>query len=162
MRLFFTGLAFWCVVVLLTAAATGIGSTRFASVARQTHILAGLFAAIFTCLVHSIVFAHLLGSGRSIKDAVANNGLDPSLERRTRKFKARAFPFALFAALAAVAAALIGGAAYRGSVETLSHGVVAAGALLMSLLAFPFEIRVMADNTRLIKEIRSEIERRAT
>ncbi len=153
MRLFYTGLAFWCAAALLAAAAIGIGARRFEATSTQVHILVGLFASIFACLTHSVVFAHLIGSGITVKDAVSSHGLDPQIVRRTKKFKGRSFPFALFAALAAVAAALAGGAAYRAPDPGVTHAIVAAVAIVLSLVAFPIEVKVLHENTKLLREV---------
>src|SRR5437773_1347973 len=70
------------------------------------HFLVGLSAALFTLLVHCIIFTYFLGTGRWVKEvALAYQLPDESLPRLTRELKRRTFPPALFAMLFAIGTA---------------------------------------------------------
>src|SRR5438094_4108436 len=111
----YTGLAAWNLLFLGTAFA--LGFLRGGAVEPRMHLLAGLFAAIFCCLVHAIVFAHFIGSGKWIKRGVEAANLDRAMVQRTKRFKAKVFPFALLSMLLAVATAVLGGGADQGAVS---------------------------------------------
>src|SRR5262245_21432791 len=65
----------------------------------QRHELLGLVASVLLLVVQSAVFVYFLGTGKAIKVAVEQRGLDPDLARQTRKMKGKTFPFATFAAV---------------------------------------------------------------
>jgi heme/copper-type cytochrome/quinol oxidase subunit 4 len=147
----YTGLAAWNLAILIAAAA--LGWMRGGVVEPRVHLLAGLFAAIFCCLVHAIVFAHFIGSGKWIKRGVDAAGLDAALVKRTKRFKAKTFPFALFSMLTVVATAVLGGGADSGAVSPGVHLGFAISTLVLNLLATFFERSAILENGRIIERV---------
>src|SRR5579871_5687845 len=92
--------------------------------ARDWHIRAGLFAAMFLVFVHSLVFIHLLGTGLGAKRAIEEHGLPEDAKADLYRFKMRAFPPAMASMLAVIATAVLGGAALTGGSGT-AHLVLA-------------------------------------
>lgn len=147
------GLAAWNLLFLVTAFV--LGFLRGGTVEPRIHLLSGLFAAIFCCLVHAIVFAHFIGSGKWIKKGVLAAGL-PDAEaviKRTKRFKGKTFPFALFSMLFAVATAVIGGGADMKSVSPVAHLVLAILTMAMNVLALYFERSAILENGRIIQRV---------
>jgi hypothetical protein len=145
------GLAAWNLLVL--ASAFVLGFLRGHAVEPRVHLLAGLFAAIFCCLVHAIVFAHFIGSGKWIKKGVDAAGMDEALVKRTKRFKAKVFPFALFSMLFAVATAVLGGGADSGAVSPTVHLVLAVLTVVLNVLAAVFERSAILENGAIIERV---------
>jgi hypothetical protein len=145
------GLSLWNVLFLaavLIAAWAG-------AVPRPTHMLVGLFVVSFALLAHSLVFLHFLGTGASIKKAVAEHGLDIEYARRTRTYKLKTFPLALTAMLWTVAAGGVGGgiAVNAGEAWAILHRVLGPTALLVNIAAHWNELRWVGENSAMIEEI---------
>ncbi len=147
----YTGLAVWNLAILSTAFT--LGWMRGGAVEPRTHLLAGLFAAIFCCLVHAIVFAHLIGSGKWIRKGVEAAGLDSAIVARTRRFKGKTFPFALFSMLFAVATAILGGGADAGSVAPAVHAGFAIATLAVNAVATWIERSTILENGAIIARV---------
>jgi hypothetical protein len=149
----YTGLAAWNLLFLALAAA--LGFLRGGVVEPRIHLLAGLYAAMFCCLVHAIVFAHFIGSGKWIKKGAAAAAM-PDLEHivgRTRKLKGKTFPFALFSMLLVVATAVLGGGADQGAVAPAVHLVLALLTLALNVVGTVFERSAMRENSALIDRV---------
>jgi len=159
----YTGLAIWNLLFL--SSAFTLGFLRGHAVEPRVHLLTGLFAAIFCCLVHAIVFAHFIGSGKWIKrGAVAAAMPDEAhIVKRTKRMKGKTFPFALFSMLFAVACAVLGGAADQGAVSPVVHLVLACLTLSVNLVATVMERSAIRENSNLITRVsdanRERIER---
>jgi hypothetical protein len=149
----YTGLAAWNLLFL--ANAFTLGCLRGHVVEPRIHLLSGLFAAIFCCLVHAIVFAHFIGSGKWIKKGAYAAELPDAeaIVKRTKRFKGKTFPFALFSMLFAVATAVLGGGADQKSVSPVVHLVLAILTLAMNVLALFFERSAILENGRIIARV---------
>jgi hypothetical protein len=128
------------------------------------HQAMGVLTGIYTCLVHSIVMMHFMGSGKGIKEAVETHALpdDPETgySRRTRKFKARTSPVATFGSLFIIIAVWLGGwmDTSRGNVTAWQwHRWFTWFAVAYNLYAFRVEYRAIAENTAMIREIDAQI-----
>jgi hypothetical protein len=147
----YSGLAGWNLAFLVGAAVTGF--LRGGAVAPRAHALTGLFAAIFCCLVHAVVFAHFIGSGRWIKDGVRAAGLEDAIVARTKRLKGKTFPFALFSMLFAGATAVLGGAADQGAVSSGVHLGLGVATLALNAVAFVLERSAILENSGLIDRV---------
>jgi hypothetical protein len=154
----FLGLVFWNIVLFGVTIWMGVTHRS----AGWEHQGVGVLTGIYTCLVHSIVFIHFIGSGKGIKEAVQVHDLadDPQTGyvRRTRKFKARAFPFAFFSCIFILVAVWLGAAKDVGMLKGLTHAYFSYLALAFNLFAFWREYTVIRENTAMIREIDAKIE----
>ncbi len=150
-----------CVAALATTAAAFVGgagisdasdAARAAAVDR--HRLLGLSASVLLLVVQCAVFVYFLGTGKAVKVAVEQRGLDPELARRTRRLKGKTFPFATFSALAVVL-----GAVLSGSAEPATHATAMGVAVALTLVAVPFEIRSIQENSKLMDRTGDALER---
>lgn len=121
------------------------------------HVRVGLFAAIFVCFVHSVVFIGLLGAGLGIKRAIDEHGLREETKGELYRIKMRAFPPSMLCALATIVTAVLGGAALTGS-GPLAHSAAAGAALVLNLVTFPIVVRQLGENERVLRATEAEIE----
>jgi hypothetical protein len=154
------GLATWNLLFLV--AATVLGFLRRGAVEPRVHLLTGLFAAIFCCLVHAIVFAHFIGSGKWIKAGAFTAQLPDAdaIVKRTKRFKGKTFPFALFSMLFVIATAVLGGGAdprsagaSGGTVPSGVHLGFALATLALNVVALFMERSAILENGRIIARV---------
>ncbi len=151
MRIIFLGLAIWNTIFFAATIGLGVAHNRLA------HFTAGLITAIFTCLTHSLVMIHFMGTGKGIKEAVEGFSLpnDPraGYVRRTRQFKARTSGLATLAPILIMITTWLGaGHATRGWPLSL-HQWFAFFSVAFNLYAFVIEYRVIRENTTMMREI---------
>jgi cytochrome bd-type quinol oxidase subunit 2 len=120
------------------------------------HLRAGLFVAIFVCFVHSLIFIHLLGTGLGIKRAIDEHKLREESKADLYKFKMRAFPPAFASMVATIATAVLGGNALTGGSAT-AHLVLAAIALVVNVLTFPYVVKQLGENERVLRDVEKEL-----
>jgi hypothetical protein len=144
-----------------TDAPTGyepLGATWF-----SIHMIVGMAAALLTLLVHCLIFTYFLGTGRWVKEVARAYALpDAELPKRTREFKRRVFPPALFAMLSAIAAVASGAGAQTSltSLWSLSHPVLAVLVLIVNGYAYVVEYRIVAANSAVMDQVMAEVEKR--
>jgi len=159
MNLIFLGLIIWNTLLFVATVVVGMVGWRV------WHFSLGVFTGIFTCFTHSLVFIQLIGSGKGIKEAVEAYSLPDDPEtgyiRRTKKFKGRAFPYAMFVPMITIVAVWLG--AWHDTnkfaapewlpVSHQWHMWIAWIAVGSNLHAFWKEYQVIAENTAMIREI---------
>src|SRR5438093_1561614 len=96
------------VLALLTSALISIicfistfvmGFTMAARTGLSQHVLLGLFTTFLVTLTQSMTMFYFIGTGRQVKDLVAALPQGSDLVQRTKVFKAKVFPPALWAML---------------------------------------------------------------
>lgn len=156
MPLLLTLLATGSLVAFFVALASGAMGAAFLP-GLPNHLTLGILAALMACTVHCAVFTYFLGTGLSIKEAVAVHQLDPALIEETKTMKKRAFPWVFNAIFAVMAAVLAGGFAMSGRVPAWLHGLLAAGAAAFSIYAFYKEFAVIRDNVTLLNTLKKHL-----
>jgi hypothetical protein len=127
------------------------------------HMVVGMIAALFTLLVHCLIFTYFLGTGRWVKEVARAYQLpDADLPLKTREFKRKVFPPALFAMLSTIAAVATGGGAQTSltSFWSLSHPVLTTLALFINGWAYIIEFRIIAANSVVMEQVMAEVEKR--
>ena len=118
------------------------------------HFLLGLSAAMFTLLVHCLIFTYFLGTGRWVKEVkLAYDLPDAPLPRLTRDLKRRVFPPALFAMLVAIATGAAGAAAQVEVSPWQLHAALGTLTLLVNLWAFRIEYRCLQTNVGVLENV---------
>jgi len=159
MNVIFLGVIFWNILLFIATVIAGIGGWKV------WHFTLGVCTGIFTCLTHSLVFIQLIGSGKGIKEAVSAYSLpdDPKTGyvQRTKQFKSRAFPYAMFVPMITIAAAWLG--AWHDTNRFAAPGWLSAShqwhmgtawlAVISNLYAFWKEYQVIAENSVMLREI---------
>src|SRR5438128_8186819 len=106
------------VLALLTSALISIicfistfvmGFTMAARTGLSQHVLLGLFTTFLVTLTQSMTMFYFIGTGKQVKDLVAGLPHGGDLVQRTRVFKTKVFPPALWAMLFTMATMIIGG-----------------------------------------------------
>jgi hypothetical protein len=126
----------------------------------SVHFLVGLLTALFTLLVHCLIFTYFLGTGRWVKEVGLAYGLpDQLLPRQTRELKRRVFPPALAAMLVTIAAAAAGQGAQMMVWPWWVHASLGVATLLVNAWAYRIEYRCLAENGWVLEEVMRQVDR---
>ena len=87
------------------------------------HVLVGLASSLLILFSHCWIMFYLIGTGKAIKDAVKDGGLDPAFAEETKRFKNASYP-SMMLAMGLVMATFILGGAVGNVVDRLLHGYV--------------------------------------
>ena len=118
------------VLALLTASLLSIvcfiatvfrGFTMAPAASISQHILWGFFTTFLVTLSQSMTMFYFIGTGKHVKDLVANQPGGNEFIRRTKVFKMKVFPPALWAMLFTMAAMIVGGGVHTRSVPAWAH-----------------------------------------
>jgi hypothetical protein len=152
---YFAGLAALVIPALLWAAWTGFAGGG------ERHVSAGLLAAIFAVLAHTLVILFVLVTGRVLKEAMATRPFPRAFLLELNEFFARkkAYPAALLGASATAAAAVLG-YAHRGfGTPTWIHWSAGCAAIGVNLWAIAHEVRALQENRSLVDRAALELDR---
>ena len=119
------------------------------------HVLLGLFTTFLVTLTQSMTMFYFIGTGKQVKDLVAALPSGPQFVQRTKIFKARVFPPALWAMLFTMATMIIGGGVHTRAAWTppILHALLAAVSLYYNIVAFWKEAKYMIENNMLMEEL---------
>ena len=119
------------------------------------HVLFGLFTTFLVTLTQSMTMFYFIGTGKQVKDLVAALPSGPQFVQRTKVFKARVFPPALWAMLFTMATMIIGGGVHTRAAWTppILHALLAAISLYYNIAAFWKEAKYMIENNMLMEEL---------
>ena len=119
------------------------------------HVLFGLFTTFLVTLTQSMTMFYFIGTGKQVKDLVTALPTGPQLVQRTKVFKAKVFPPALWAMLFTMATFIIGGGVHSHVAWTppLLHGALAFLSLYFNIVAFWKEAKYMIENNILMEEV---------
>jgi energy-converting hydrogenase Eha subunit A len=153
MRGLYSGLALWNLLVLGVTAVLGALAGEGGPVSPEVHRVLGLFAAVFCCLVHSILITHFIGSMKWIQQTGPTAGIDDTKPLRTAWIRGRTFPTLVAAMLVTVAAAAAGGQAADGLAGMLLHAGLALAVFPLNVLALVWGRASVAENTRRLRDV---------
>src|SRR4030095_3384940 len=85
------------------------------------HVLVGLASSLLLLFSHCWIMFYLIGTGKAIKDAVRDNGLDPAFAEETKRFKNASYPSMMLAMVLVMATCVLGGGVATGSLPALGH-----------------------------------------
>jgi len=122
------------------------------------HFYCGLIAAISALITHCWVFFYFIGTGEGIREGVLAHTLDTQHIKRTKKFKAKVFPFALFSMIFIITADILGGALRFQKVSEYWHIGFVYFAILFNFFTFYQEFKIIRQNQKLMDELNQEIE----
>jgi hypothetical protein len=119
------------------------------------HVLFGFFTTFLVTLTQSMTMFYFIGTGKQVKDLVASLPAGPQLVQRTKIFKAKVFPPAMWAMLFTMTTMIIGGGVHTRVSWTppLLHTLLAAVSLYYNILAFFKEAKYMIENNMLMEEV---------
>jgi hypothetical protein len=121
------------------------------------HLLLGLVACLLLLFSHSWVMFYLIGTGKAIKDAVAEHQLEGELAERTKGFKNRTYPWLMAAMGLAIATFVLGGGYVAGAVPSWMHEVLFYLTLAVQVWTLVLEGQVLLQNERLMNDINQRL-----
>ena len=119
------------------------------------HVLFGFFTTFLVTLTQSMTMFYFIGTGKQIKELVGGLPAGPGLVQRTKVFKAKVFPPALWAMLFTMATMIVGGGVHTRVAWTppLLHTALAVVSLYFNIVAFWKEAKYMIENNMLMDEV---------
>ncbi|HEV8580024.1 MAG TPA: hypothetical protein VGX68_13200 [Thermoanaerobaculia bacterium] len=117
------------------------------------HVLVGLASSLLLLFSHCWIMFYLIGTGKAIKDAVREHGLDPAFVEETKRFKNASYPWLMLAMALVMATFILGGGVATGSLPAWVHHVLFYAAVVAQTYALWIEQRVLVDNERLMAEV---------
>lgn len=133
MKQVFIGL-FAADMILLSAAAAlgwaGSGPRAFAH-----HFGLGLFAVLYTVLMHSIVYTYFIVSGKMVGELVERSGIGGGLTDSALKLKIKTFRYAFLAMVAVILTAIFGARVSAVAVGEADASAVSAARTLHMIVA---------------------------
>jgi tellurite resistance protein TehA-like permease len=124
----------------------------------QQHVLFGLFATFLVTLAQSMTMFYFIGTGKQVKDLVISHSITEGFVQRTKVFKAKVFPPALWAMLFTMATMILGGGVHTNVIPKLVHTLLAAAALFFNVQAFVREVKYMVEHNVLMQELEKRLQ----
>ena len=118
----------------------------------RAHFNAGLFTAVLALAAHTLLILFMIVTGRVLKEAMRTRPLSPEFLEELNVFFGRksAYPLAVFACFAIVAAAVLGNAQRGFGISPLWHASIGTGAALLNVWAIVSEYRALLENQALL------------
>jgi len=140
--------------------ATGVAGLVAAqsSASFSTHVLLALLAALLMLFSHCWIMFYLIGTGKAIKEAVAENDLEPDLIERTKEYKNRSYPSLMLAMGLVMATFICGGVGFLGALPLWVHHLLSLPTLAVQIWALVIEGQVLLANERLMNGISRRLE----
>ncbi len=117
------------------------------------HVLIGLATCLLLLFSHCWIMFYLIGTGKAIKQAVAEGGLPQELVEETKEFKNRSYPWLMLAMVLAMATFILGGGVDTGSVSRWVHQGMFLVTLAVQLRALWIEHLVLRANEHLLRRV---------
>ena len=135
-----------------------LGFTIDGRVHVQQHVLFGLFATFLVTLAQSMTMFYFIGTGKQVKDLVISHSITEGYVQRTKVFKAKVFPPALWAMLFTMATMILGGGVHTRLIPSWIHLLLAAAALFFNVQAFFREAKYMIEHNTLWQELEKRLQ----
>jgi len=136
---------------LIVSAILGLRAGDTATIAR--HISLGIFATLVTLLAHSMMMFYLIGKGKAVKDAMAENQVTGDYVRRIAIARKPVFSIGTAAMAVTIITALLGASVDTGVLPPMVHATIAWGAIACNLAAGKIEIDALTTSSRVVDEV---------
>jgi 4-hydroxybenzoate polyprenyltransferase len=117
------------------------------------HVLIALASSLLLLFSHCWIMFYLIGTGKAIKDAVKENGLEQDIVEETKRFKNESYPWLMLAMGLVMATFIVGGGVATGVVSRWIHHVLFYLAAASQGYALWVERRVLIQNERLMVDV---------
>ena len=118
------------------------------------HLLIALGSCLLLLFSHCWIMFYLIGTGKAIKEAVAEENLSPELVEETKALKNRSYPGLMLAMVLAMATFILGGGVATGVfIASWFHLVMFLVTLFVQVRALWTEHLVLIDNAALMKRV---------
>jgi hypothetical protein len=138
---------------LIAAAVVGYTLHGLTDVRMSLHAILGLFASVAVLFSHCWIMFYFIGTGKAIKDAVRENGLDLAIIEETKRFKNESYPWLMLAMGLVMAAFILGGGVATKTIPLWVHHVLFLAALIVQSWTLRIELRVLRENQRLMANV---------
>ncbi len=145
------------VSVLGIAAAIGLAYTATSSVDVSNHVLMGVFGTFLNLLAHSLMIFYLVGKGKAVREAVAENALGGDYVARVRRAHTPVHARATYAMAATMTTAIMGASVDTRVMPGWPHAVLAAVAVALNLWAMASEIAALRTSSGVVDEVNRRI-----
>ena len=112
------------------------------------HIIIGLVTVICGLFSQSMTMFFFIGTGKELKE---KSEQDATVVQRTKDFKNKVFPTAMYAMAVLMVTFIMGGGVATRRTPLWLHNALAAASLLMYLRAYIVQIRAMHENAELME-----------
>jgi hypothetical protein len=117
------------------------------------HISFGFFSTMVLMLAHSMMMFYLIGKGKAVKDAMAENSLTGDYYRRIAAARKPVFSIGTLAMAVTMTAAIIGASVDTGVVPPIVHAMIAYAAIVSNVAAVKIEIEALTLSARVVDEV---------
>lgn len=112
------------------------------------HIITAIVTVVLGLFSQSMTMFFFIGTGKELKEASSQ---DPDVVQRTRDFKSRVFPAAMWAMAAIMVTFIMGGGVALRKTPIWLHDALAALSIFMYARAYWIQIRAMNENASLME-----------
>lgn len=133
---------------LVTTAFFGLQGTDV-----SRHITYGIFSTMVTLLAHSMMMFYLIGKGKAVKDAMAENSLTGDYYRRIAAARKPVFSIGTVAMVVTMITALLGASVDTGMLPPIVHAWIAYAAIACNLAALRTELAALTESSRIVDEV---------
>ena len=122
------------------------------------HVSYGIFSTMITLLAHSMMMFYLIGKGKAVKDAMAENGVTGDYYRRIALVRKPVFSIGTLAMAVTMATAILGASVDTHVLPSIVHAMIAYAAIACNLAAVKVEISALSDSSRIVAEVNQRID----
>jgi len=133
---------------LVAAAALGLWGNDV-----SRHISFGFFSTMVLLLAHSMMMFYLIGKGKAVKDAMAENSLTGDYYRRLAAARKPVFSIGTLAMAVTMTAAIIGASVDTGVMPPIVHAMIAYAAIAANVAAVKIEVDALTTSARVVDEV---------
>ena len=108
---------------------------------------------MITLLAHSMMMFYLIGKGKAVKDAMAENQVTGDYYRRIAIARKPVFSIATLAMAVTMVTAIMGASVDTGVMPPIVHAMIAYGAIACNLAAVKIEVDALAESGRIVDEM---------
>ena len=127
----------------------------------SNHLTAAVLTSLLLLFSHCWILFYLIGTGKAIKTAVAEHGLESEIIEQTKMFKNRSNPWLMLAMMLAMATFVLGGGVATSVVPAWVHHALFVVTALTQFWALKVEYEVLMANEKLFKSIDRRLVRAA-
>ena len=144
---------------LLTIAgliATSVFGFRATPARAADHIIVAIVTVVIGLFSQSMTMFFFIGTGKELKE---KSNMDPAVVARTRAFKSRVFPTAMYAMAVLMITFITGGGVGTGKTPRWLHDALTVASIAMYARAYWVQIHAMHENAGLMERWLREEER---
>ena len=119
----------------------------------SNHLLLAVFSSLLLLFSHCWILFYLIGTGKALKEAVAEHGLEPEIIEQTKQFKTRSNPWLMLAMMLAMATFVLGGGVATKVVPAWVHHSLFFVTIVCQVWALWVEFEVLSANEKLMKSV---------